>query len=581
MHSIYIESADEITTVIERLKEASDAAVALVAPKGASLLQSLVNLKLARKAAADAGKTIVIVTTDKIGRNLCSQLGITVVSSEEAAAAAFAGEMSDEPADTDPKVVAGVRVHTYFDEEAADNDADVAQPEPIIIPKEMMTKKEAEAAPQEPIVVPDTTPTATPQAEPMARRTIARDDAPAAKAAPGGNNAAAKKVASKEKALSSNDRRVLKLSTFFSAVALAGFAALALLFLPITEVTLLVRATDWDRQVELTASTTKETGGPKHVPAEIVSVTVEGNHAFDATGVRRVGEKATGEVTFYNYDSTSAVTVPAGTRITANGRAFTTTEAVSIPGFTQAGGGAPRVPGTKKAPVTADEVGPESNVKDTNGIDIRVNNILLSSSVTTSGGSSQEIKVISNQDLMNAREALETLLKEKAIAKLKDSLSNREVIAKDDADIFEMGNVSSDTPVGSEAQRASVTGSLSLKRTVINKSSLNDVLVERLRAEQREDRSYEITKREFTITTLAEDGTNLTLLANVAGKEAPIIRQEELPKKLAGASLAEGEQIVQAAAPAATVQIEHTPRWWPLKRYPTFDRYIKVSVQYE
>ena len=77
---IYLESDEEITSVIDKLKalNAEQKAVSLVIPKGASILQSVVNLKLLQKEGAALSKDLCIVTQDRIGRNLASQAGFSV-----------------------------------------------------------------------------------------------------------------------------------------------------------------------------------------------------------------------------------------------------------------------------------------------------------------------------------------------------------------------------------------------------------------------------------------------------------------------------------------------------------------------
>ncbi|MEI8004271.1 MAG: hypothetical protein WCG94_08025, partial [Methanothrix sp.] len=145
--TLYIDSADEITSVIERIKSSHEPIVALVVPKGAILIQSIVNLKLARKATLDAEKDLILVTTDKIGRNLASQIGITVVTSEKEVSAAARGESTQDPPSEEAKVIAGVRIHRYYDQEPAP-DQEIG-PE-VIVPKQLLSAKEAEpvAAPE-------------------------------------------------------------------------------------------------------------------------------------------------------------------------------------------------------------------------------------------------------------------------------------------------------------------------------------------------------------------------------------------------------------------------------------------------
>lgn len=78
MKALYLEPDEEITSVIDRLKEIDDPDVAIVIPKRAGLLQSIVNLKLLRFQAEQLKKRISVVTTDKTGRNLASAVGLTV-----------------------------------------------------------------------------------------------------------------------------------------------------------------------------------------------------------------------------------------------------------------------------------------------------------------------------------------------------------------------------------------------------------------------------------------------------------------------------------------------------------------------
>src|SRR4051812_11001418 len=78
MKALYLESDEEITSVVDRLKEIDDEEVAIVVPKRAGLLQSIVNLKLLRYQAEQMKKRISLVTTDKTGRNLASAVGLTV-----------------------------------------------------------------------------------------------------------------------------------------------------------------------------------------------------------------------------------------------------------------------------------------------------------------------------------------------------------------------------------------------------------------------------------------------------------------------------------------------------------------------
>ncbi|MEX0594851.1 MAG: hypothetical protein WD157_02020, partial [Patescibacteria group bacterium] len=73
---VYLEPDEEITSVIDKIAQSSDKEIALVLAKNSGLFQSLVNLKLVAKEAKKQGKTITLVTTNKIGQRLAGQVGI-------------------------------------------------------------------------------------------------------------------------------------------------------------------------------------------------------------------------------------------------------------------------------------------------------------------------------------------------------------------------------------------------------------------------------------------------------------------------------------------------------------------------
>ena len=71
---IYLESDEEISSIIEKIKAAKADELGLVVPKGATFVQSVVNLKLVGEVCKKAGKKIALITSDRVGRNLASQI---------------------------------------------------------------------------------------------------------------------------------------------------------------------------------------------------------------------------------------------------------------------------------------------------------------------------------------------------------------------------------------------------------------------------------------------------------------------------------------------------------------------------
>ncbi len=77
MHqTLYVDIDEEITSIVEKLRSVETDEAVIVAPKNASLIQSIVNLKLLRKEADGLKLKIAIVTQDKLGKRLIEKAGI-------------------------------------------------------------------------------------------------------------------------------------------------------------------------------------------------------------------------------------------------------------------------------------------------------------------------------------------------------------------------------------------------------------------------------------------------------------------------------------------------------------------------
>ncbi|MGZ6004632.1 MAG: hypothetical protein ACXWLH_00615, partial [Candidatus Saccharimonadales bacterium] len=62
--TIYIDVDDEITSIVGKLRDADHKILALVLPKRMATLQSIVNMKLLKRTADEAGKKIVLITSE-------------------------------------------------------------------------------------------------------------------------------------------------------------------------------------------------------------------------------------------------------------------------------------------------------------------------------------------------------------------------------------------------------------------------------------------------------------------------------------------------------------------------------------
>jgi len=122
--TIYVDVDDEITAIIEKVRLAKGKVIALVLPKRAAVLQSVVNMKLLKHTADKADKNLVLITTEAGLMPLAGSVGLHVAStptSKPSIPPAPVGP-SDEPESVDEPldIVDGTADADYDPSKAAD-----------------------------------------------------------------------------------------------------------------------------------------------------------------------------------------------------------------------------------------------------------------------------------------------------------------------------------------------------------------------------------------------------------------------------------------------------------------------------
>jgi len=77
----YVDTDEEITSIVGKIRGAKEREIFLIVPKGASIAQSLVNLKLLDKEAKRNGKGLIFISSDEHVRKLANKAGLAVKKS--------------------------------------------------------------------------------------------------------------------------------------------------------------------------------------------------------------------------------------------------------------------------------------------------------------------------------------------------------------------------------------------------------------------------------------------------------------------------------------------------------------------
>lgn len=402
--TFYIESDEEIISVIGRLRKSSAELNYFVIPKRALILQSIVNLRLFQREAQKLGKKIILVTQDEVGQNLAKKIGMPTENYSddfsqknghlELTSAPAEGPRvpsMDSPQTALPKQVRPIpRSDSIGSAEFNQFGPESIQTRPGPVP-EISQKAETDLHVRVRAGAPGSQTSlnslrSTP-ASPATRLPSAMPGAPAARVAAFRDPQAQKNGTERLKKFFSPDfpertassrtpsepqlppvastARPDKKNTRYIFLILGGlslvslFAVAAYLFFPTAEIAVTPYKTSRFVNMEFEGSTGTFVSGAQALPVRIlekeetVSVTVE------ATGTSaNSNQKAKGRLTIYNAFSAEPQTLVATTRFeTADGKIFRLVESVTVPGMKN------NSPASIEAEVIADQSGTAYNIE--------------------------------------------------------------------------------------------------------------------------------------------------------------------------------------------------------------------------
>jgi hypothetical protein len=259
-----------------------------------------------------------------------------------------------------------------------------------------------------------------------------------------------------------------KNNTFISVLTALIFALIGGIlywwFYPTAKITVFVTPKRFEQQAQLSFSPNGTTNATTSgvILAQVITDTVSGNKTKSTTGVKLIGNKATGSVQIANGNGT-AINLAVGTSLTSSaGLKFVTNSEASVSGQILPGS-----PGMASINITAADIGAQYNLAK--GEVFSVGNYSKAMVAGTSlsdfsGGSSQEISAVSADDQANLETSLKGELTQNAINDISGKVASDQVFVNDLAGLDTVSEVFSNK-VGDQAD--SVKLSLNLKATGI------------------------------------------------------------------------------------------------------------------
>lgn len=535
---IYIDIEDDITGVIEKLKNSSEKIIAMVPPKGNAVLQSVVNLKLLKRAAENAGKQPVIVTNNHALTALASGLNLYVAKNLQSKPQ-LASSLTDEvPLDEEVEVSDEV---TVVDAGSSVPLADIgAESDDVELTGEELASLEAA-------------------------------DAPA-------------KTAEAKKKPSKGGKKIPNFDTFRKKLLIGGGIALVLLIVFLfvfgrAKANIVVRAETTPVDVAFEAKFNANSAASDPATYNLKAVAQEKkqtiSQSFTATGQKDIGEKATGTVRF-SSDSYSAlfrgISIPAGTSLNStSGKGFVTTQSAKL----DASG-----PSSNQATVgiVAKESGPSFNGASgaVSGAPSGVSANIVGS---TSGGTSQVVKVVTQDDVNKAKTQLEQQDTNAVKEELTKALGN-DVSLLSDSFMVTFGNVVSEPGVDQQANEAKLTAEVTYSLLGVPKKDLGEALdafVTTQMTNKDQQRVYENGIQDLKLEKVASDAKTATYKVTTLAYYGPQFDTEKLKEETTGKKFGEVRAYLQDLPGVKGVDIKLTPFW--ARKLPGVNRInIKLDV---
>ena len=542
--TIYIDVDDEITTIIDKLSKSDSKIVALVLPKRATALQSIVNMKLLKRAADEAGKSPVLITSEKGLLPLAGATGMYVAKN--------LNSKPEVPPSPDEEVV--------DDEELQADMGSEADAKPVKRAAAAGVLAGAAAAGDDTIDMQQDSPVGASPAK------------AAKKAKPGGKNP---KIPNFEK---------FRKKIFIvggALVALIVFFVLATVVLPKATVVIETDTESIDASFAFTASpaATNVDESANVVPAKLVTEKKNEAATAPATGQKDVGTKASGTISVRNCEDTSPRTLPTGTVFAANGKNFTSNAALTVSGGQFSGGGSVCNSTSSSVGVTAATSGEAYNVAAATYTTGALSGNFTISGSAMSGGTTRVVKVVTEQDVATAKAKIDA----------KDDVSKKNLQQQlEDADFFVIGSSfaktnESTTPtpgVDQEGNEVKVTYAADYTMIGINRDDLKKLIQNSLKdqidTERQQVQDDGLEQATFTVKSTAENGDTIIEVTTKA-EVGPDIDTEALKAEIAGKKSGETENIVKALPGVKNAEVNYSPFW--VSRTPK--KQAKITIEFK
>jgi hypothetical protein len=546
---IYVDIDDEITALIDKLRNSGKDIVALVLPKRATVLQSIVNMKLLKRAADNAKKNLVLVTTETGLLPLAGAVGIHVAQSPQSKPEI-------------PPTGAPVSEENEIAEESVDM-SDEDQDKPL-----------DKSRPIGEYVAPTAATIAAAEEEPIELDNNAEE-----------STAKNKKL----KVPNFTKFRLFALLGVFVLVAIIVLWYFAFNVLPKASILIKTDSTTINSSIALTlnptASSVNATAGV--LPDQTVQVQKTLTGQVSTTGQKNEGNSATGSVTLVNCSASgSAITIPAGTGLTTNNLTYITQSTAQLPTstFDKNSNCKPTIASSQSVDITAQNPGAAYNTGTTsNPTSFTVaGQPNVQASGSASGGTDNVVQTATQADITNAEQKLGAADTSSVKQQLAGELVSKGLYAVQAT--FTTGTPTTTTSVNAGDQATTVTATETITYTMagVKQSDLQQVVAEsvdqQINPNKQSILDYGLSSASYSLQGQPAVGSNaLPVSMQVSSMVGSALNTSTIKQEVAGKKTADATSIIENNPGVTNVTVKYSPFW--VSSIPQKTSKITVTVE--
>lgn len=520
---IYIDTEDDITAIIGKIKASNEEIVALVPPKRIGMLQSAVNLRLLARMAESCDKRIVLITSNSALIALSAVALIPVAKNLQ----------------TKPEIAEIAKVET-------DDDEDIIDGAQLPIGELVKTSDMKKGGDVEEVIDTIDIEDQSPQLiKPTPKSTIKVPDF-------------------------SSFRKKLFLGIILAAM-LIGFLVWAIQYAPAAKIIITAQTSPAPVSMAVKLGGTEATDVTKNIIQTVSKQIIKDVSVdFTATGKKDLGEKATGTITIRNCDFSPGFTLPIGSKFTVSGFIYISTVRVDVPTFTSPSSTTCNLNSDASGKATvAVQASLSGETYNNSGVSYSIDSLPSGSKVDAvgsvmAGGTTKIATIVIAEDVQKASQALVDLPSDAEKQQLISQFTSGEIVIPESFNIDRVAAVSVPA-VGAEATaKAKLTSSTTYSITAIAKSELQVYLKDALGKQISDTNSQRVYVDGIDTVKLSgflKTAQGSTINIATVGQIGPNIDQASIKEQAKGKRYGDVQSLIEGIKGVNNVDIKFSYFW--------------------